>query len=546
MAIELYDAANSDGLFDILGKLFQIIKQGTSYQSSTLKTALDNYIQTLNNKSDLTDEFHAAAKFASASGRSERLRILGSASGASRSIRMLLHEFVEADADQPERSTENSIDYLIDQMETATTHKVDPNVVGISLATGGSNVGDLGICYSSKDQKGYDLQHQFAEAINMKVTGAAGTSATILTETTERVHPLAGEWPKGSGVVTNLGTSGAGGVPNGSFTNSTYTDTPDDWILDTATVGTTLKLTDPEIQTVVISGTPTGGFYILKWTDQDGKLRASDQLAYNASGGTVAGAITSFPGLGSATVVTTGTTPNFTHTITFTGAPGNINQLTSASYMTGGSPAIAHATTTQGVDGSFLGSSLELDSNGAELTTLYSQLGSLAADTCYFLSFRVRRTGAASGGAIKVDLVDGVGGSVLTDTAGTSLTKTVTASGISTGSWDFEFMRFSTKTTEIGAVYVKLYVSSAITSTASIFIDQLSIISGRQLYVGGPYVAVMQGKTNPAEDDNWTLTTTNNRAGELQTYFDRMFDMAGMNKYLPTTGTTLIPDSVIG
>jgi hypothetical protein len=541
MAFEIYDASNSDGLFDILGKLFQIIKQSTTYRSSTLKTAADNFVQTFQNKTDLTDEFLIAVRSATVGAESEILRVGSESRGAAQAVIQLLHEFVEADADQPERSIENSIDYLIDKMETATTHKVDASVVGISLATGGSNVGDLGICYSEKDAKGYDSQHQLAEAIAMKVTPEG-----VLLETPRSVTSLSGEWPKGSGLQDTLNSQAGGGyIENNEFKDSTYTNVPDNVIIATGTVGTTVKLTDPEKQTVVISGTPTGGFYILQWTDVDSKARASDQISYDASGSTVEGELRNFPGMNEVTVATTGSSPNYTHTITFTGSSGDINQLTSTSHMTGGSPAIAHATTQAGDAGSFLGASLEFDSNGSETTTLYMPI-EISPDTCYFLSYRVSRVGAASGGTIKTDIVNGIGGAVLTNTAGTSLTQSTNASAISTGSWDFKFLPFSVKPTELMPIYIKLYIGTAITNTASIYFDRFAVVPGQLLYDGGPFVAIMDGKTTSAIDDNWTLTTTNNRAGELQEYFNRVFNMASLAKYLPTTGTTAIPDSVIG
>ena len=154
--------------------------------------------------------------------------------------------------------------------------------------------------------------------------------------------------------------------------------------------------------------------------------------------------------------------------------------------------------------------------------------------------------GAASAGTIKTDIVNGVGGAVLTDAAGTSLSQSTNASAISAGSWDFKFLPFSVKTTEMMPIYLKLYIGTAITNTASIYFDRMSVVPGTQLYEGGPFCAIMEGKATSAIDDNWTLTKTNNRAGELQEYFNRVFDMASMAKYLPTTGTTAIPDSVIG
>lgn len=103
-----------------------------------------------------------------------------------------------------------------------------------------------------------------------------------------------------------------------------------------------------EVQTIVISGTPTSGSYTVTF---DGKTTAA--IAYNADQATVQAALRTLAGLEQVTVVTTGSTPNFTHTVTMTGAPAALGassppQMTSTDSMSGGTHAIAHNTTTPG------------------------------------------------------------------------------------------------------------------------------------------------------------------------------------------------------
>ena len=135
MAFEIYDAANNDGLFDILGKLFQIIKQSNSYRATTLKTAGDNFIQTFQNKTDITDEFLLAARHAATGTDNERVRIGTEVTGAARAVIELLHEFVEADADQPARSIENSIDYLMQMAWGVPWRRAVPMLATWAFAT---------------------------------------------------------------------------------------------------------------------------------------------------------------------------------------------------------------------------------------------------------------------------------------------------------------------------------------------------------------------------------------------------------------------------
>lgn len=116
--------------------------------------------------------------------------------------------------------------------------------------------------------------------------------------------------------------------------------------------GYTATVPTVEVQTVAISGTPTGGTYTLSWVGPRGGTQTTAAIAYNANSATVQAALRLLTGLESITIAESGSTPNFTHTITFTGTQGNVNQLTSdSSSLTGGTPAIAHATTTPGVEG---------------------------------------------------------------------------------------------------------------------------------------------------------------------------------------------------
>jgi hypothetical protein len=104
--------------------------------------------------------------------------------------------------------------------------------------------------------------------------------------------------------------------------------------------------TGVEQQRIQISGTPTGGTYVLAWGGY-----ATSPLAYNASSATVLAALNAIPGLGTITVSTSGSTPNFTHTVSFANGEygmGNVPQIKIISSMTGGSPVYSVVTTVPG------------------------------------------------------------------------------------------------------------------------------------------------------------------------------------------------------
>jgi hypothetical protein len=104
------------------------------------------------------------------------------------------------------------------------------------------------------------------------------------------------------------------------------------------------------IQTLTVTGTPTAGTYTISLVDPNGNTQTTGQLAYNADGPTVQSALAVLPGLEEVTVSTAGTSPNFTHTITFANLPGPLNlMMIDHSGVTGGS--FVAAISQQGVTG---------------------------------------------------------------------------------------------------------------------------------------------------------------------------------------------------
>ena len=107
-----------------------------------------------------------------------------------------------------------------------------------------------------------------------------------------------------------------------------------------------------EVQTVTISGVPTGGTFTLNY---DGQVTAA--IAYNATAATVQAALIALSNLAPGDVTVTGTAGG-PWTVTFGGARAGINvpQITAVAAFTGGTtPAVTVATTTQGGGGTVRG-----------------------------------------------------------------------------------------------------------------------------------------------------------------------------------------------
>lgn len=101
-----------------------------------------------------------------------------------------------------------------------------------------------------------------------------------------------------------------------------------------------------EVQTIEVTGSPTGGTYTLTFDGQ-----TTTALAYNANAAAILAALEALSNVDAGDLTVTGTNP---FTVTFIGKLGGANQsqLTSTPALTGGStPTVAHATSTPGVAG---------------------------------------------------------------------------------------------------------------------------------------------------------------------------------------------------
>jgi len=99
-----------------------------------------------------------------------------------------------------------------------------------------------------------------------------------------------------------------------------------------------------ETQTVAISGTPSSGTYRIISSN----FGTTDELPYNATADEVQAALRALPDLENVTVTSTGTTPNFTHTIRFHRITTVANPALLSSSNTFNQGSIAHVTTQHG------------------------------------------------------------------------------------------------------------------------------------------------------------------------------------------------------
>lgn len=159
---------------------------------------------------------------------------------------------------------------------------------------------------------------------------------------------MLGALAAGGGVYQVPKSSNAGsGVGSGT---KVYWDPVNKIIATSGSAGTNA------VQTITISGSPTGGTFTITVT-VNGVTATTASIAYNASTATVQAALAALSNIGSTAYVTVTGTAGTSYVATFVGALAAqpITLMTATGSFTGGtSPAIAIANTTTGVYGIYL------------------------------------------------------------------------------------------------------------------------------------------------------------------------------------------------
>lgn len=680
--------ASGTGLFDLLGKQFYAAKVLDVARATTVPTEVVDAMRQFKLLSGVPMSYDTA--MSGIPGSSLGWQTSGDSlfNGLRSAAQNLLIEFCKTDAAKASMGLRESLDYLLAQMDTRQYY-VTPNAITAWAAADSANSGDPHIMLTTRRGDGKVQELTIAETQTWTASGStASTTGSLSVAGKPRVNVTAYDWPQGSGASSSISPVPVGSslVANGSFDSASVEDRPDSWIITQGVIGDTVRMTDVEVQTVVISGTPTAGYYILYYTNSAGLIRPTVTLSYDASGGTVQSALQAIPGLESITVTTTGTSPNYTHTITFTGVAGNLTQLTSTNATTAGT--LTHATLVDGSSGAYNGRALELVANATQDGATFYQALNVSPDTVYFLSVRLRTgTGASeeessssssslssssssfssssssqssscsslssqstssssrscscscssasvstsssssSGSSsssssqsssssssqssssssqssssssslssqstssssnssssssssskssssssssespanvsssssssswsssssamlhsIRFDIVSGIGGNIVSDDAGYENRMMVNTDVLSGSAHTAKSFSFRIPASVRQPVYLKIWWYQPPTNGNRVFVDDLIITQGTELYPGGPYAAVAAGTALINPTDTWSVVVENDRAGEVQTWFDRFFDMASQRLLLPSTGTYLLADSLI-
>jgi hypothetical protein len=156
--------------------------------------------------------------------------------------------------------------------------------------------------------------------------------------------------------------------------------------------------------------------------------------------------------------------------------------------------------------------------------------GTLSASTRYAVNYYIKSPSVPAAGVLRFRLVDG-SNNVINDDAGNANSFSLTLSGIST-SYVSHTGVFVTPTTMPTTYKIEVALTTAITDTKSVVIDDLCLTPMTQLYTGGPAFAAFAGDTNPVRGDTWTMAVSAS-LGVIADYLERMFALRSKGLIVP-------------
>lgn len=236
------------------------------------------------------------------------------------------------------------------------------------------------------------------------------------------------------------------------------------------------------------------------------------------------------------------------------GGTGTRNALTNGSFETwSGSPATPTSWTIRvGTAGSTIlrSSSIRYDGSaclsfagdGATASTVDQPVMAAPLEVVHVCCW-AKVDSAPAAGVLEVALVDG-SGVITTDEQGTSNSFGTSLTTIGTTFLPL-FGAFRTPAVLPPTLRLRVRLSTPLSTGRTAYVDKLSLARPVQLYPQGLYLSCHAGNIPVISFDSFTVTTTNDRAGEFQTGFDRLFGMRGLGLLLPSAVSPTISDALI-
>lgn len=168
----------------------------------------------------------------------------------------------------------------------------------------------------------------------------------------------------------------------------------------------------------------------------------------------------------------------------------------------------------------------------------------LRPETRYAVSFWTHRETAASGGVIRFSIKDG--DATILDSGNAALSVTVTSDTADT--WVHHSFTFSTPAVLPDSAAFHIELTTAITSTANVYIDGVQLFRMGNLTTSSSfYVGIIPGATEFVVDDEFNISVTQSTTGKMQSFCNQFLGLESMGLQLPfqTDGSETVSDSLI-
>ena len=99
-------------------------------------------------------------------------------------------------------------------------------------------------------------------------------------------------------------------------------------------------------------------------------------------------------------------------------------------------------------------------------------------------------------------------------------------------------MAFHTPSTMPAQVYLRLRLTTALSTGSSLFVDECCLVQMTELYNGGLFAAGFSGTEDFRLADYCEVTVANNLGGELHSWLNRLLNLANKRVLLPVGAPT--------
>lgn len=194
--------------------------------------------------------------------------------------------------------------------------------------------------------------------------------------------------------------------------------------------------------------------------------------------------------------------------------------------------------------GSYMGTNcLQFAGNGSELTAVYQPFDDstngtasiLLPNTVYGVAFYTKVSSTPAAGVLEIALTN-ASGTIIDDDQGTDLAVTKALTAVSTTYVLVSGFFTTPRVLPTGLLRLRIRLSTALSNTHTVNIDNVTLGLATQLYQGGPWMFIVPGSVRSMIGDVHSIAVANDWAGEFQAYFQKAFDIRSFGLQLPSAG----------